>query len=383
MSNLLDYFKSQREAMIDLLTTLVNYESPSRDAALVNTLIDFLNEYLQKQGVSSTQRIEQNEVGDFLLAKWNESAPGKPILILGHVDTVHPQGSVAARPVRIDEDGRLYGPGAVDMKAGLTAALTAIQGLSELGEQPQRPVWMLFTSDEEIGSPKSTSVIEELAAQAKLVLVMEPGTGDGAIKIQRKGIATYRIHVTGRASHAGNAPEEGINALIELAQQMLRVNKLNDLKHGTSVSVTVAEGGTAGNVIPAQASAYIDTRVLTQMAMDQVRSEMLDVMPFVPGAQVTVEAIHARNPMEYNDLMKKTFSRCQQIGAQYGITVRGDSVGGGSDGNTTASMGIPTLDGLGPYGGGLHADHEHVLVNSLPERAALVAALIKEWPLED
>lgn len=379
MSDLLIYFKDQQQHMVDLLTKLVNYETPSHDKTLVDKLGVFIEQHCQTLGASSVMRYPQNDVGDHLLAKWNEEKPGNPITFIGHMDTVWPSNTLAERPVRIDDEGRLFGPGAVDMKGGLVTALTAIRGLRERGEMPDRPIWFLFNSDEEIGSKSSTPIIEAIASQSDLILVMEPGTKEGAIKIQRKGIATYQIHVEGRASHAGNTPEEGINAIIELAQQALRLHSMNDLKNGTSVSVTKIEGGTAGNVIPAKASAFVDTRMLTHQAMDQTRAAILGLEPFVPGAKVRVEPIHARSPLEFNDLMKATFARCQEIGKKHGITVRGDSAGGGSDGNTTASMGIPTLDGLGAYGDGLHAVHEHVLISSLPQRAALVAAILKDW----
>src|SRR5690606_2388933 len=183
------------------------------------------------------------EVGDMRLAKWNENAPGLPILFLIDIDTVWPIGTLAARPVRIDDEGRLFGPGAIDMKAGIAIVPTAIRGLVEHGELPQRPIWVLMTSDEEVGSIHSKQTIIDTAKQCGLVLVMEPATKDEALKTWRKGIATYEIQVEGRASHAGNAPEQGINATVELAQQIMELNAMNDLRHGTSVSVTMVNGG--------------------------------------------------------------------------------------------------------------------------------------------
>jgi glutamate carboxypeptidase len=379
-STLLEFYKDRNQQMIDLLTELVNIESPSRDKGAVDVMVDYVESQLRQLAPSSVTRQPQTAVGDCLLAKWIESGPGKPILILMHLDTVWSLGTISERPVRLDDEGRLYGPGAVDMKGGVTVALSAIRGLLDRGELPDRPIWMFFNTDEEIGSKHSTETIRELAAQCGLVLVMEPGTSDGAIKTQRKGIATYRVSVEGRASHAGNEPEAGINAIVELAQQVHKLNGLNDLRNGTSVSVTMIEGGTAGNVIPAHASAYVDTRMITKQAMDQIREQIMALTPFVPGAKVSVELLHARGPMEFNEQMRATFNRCKAIATEYGLTVRGESVGGGSDGNTTASMGIPTLDGLGPYGGGLHAIHEHVLISSLAQRTALLSALLLEWP---
>jgi glutamate carboxypeptidase len=382
MSELLSYFQTQKQAMVDLLTEMIGYETPTKDKAAVDQMGVYMENQFRSLGASSVTRIPQTDVGDFLLAKWNENAPGKPIMFLIHIDTVWDLGTLAERPVTIDADGKLFGPGAVDMKGGITLVLSAIRGLNELGKMPNRPIWVLMTSDEEVGSTHSIPFLREMGNQVGLVLVMEPGTKEGALKTWRKGLATYRVHVEGRASHAGNAPEQGINAIIEVAQQALKLNTLNDLKNGTSVSVTMVDGGTAGNVIPAKASAFVDTRVLTMRAHETLRESILGLQPFLPGAKVVVEELHSREPMEHNDLMKKTYAQCKAIGEKYGVTVREDGSGGGSDGNITAAMGIPTLDGLGPQGDGLHAVHEHVVINSLPTRATLLAGMLSDWSFD-
>lgn len=381
MSELLTYFQGQRQLMVDFLTTLIHYETPTTDKAAVDRLGAFMEAEFQRLGASVT-RIPQEQVGDFLLAKWNADAPGKPIMFLIHIDTVWPLGTLAERPVRIDEEGRLFGPGAIDMKSGITVALWSIRGLIERGELPRRPIWVLMTTDEEVGSIYSEPVIKETAAQVGLVLVMEPATKEEALKTWRKGVGTYHITVEGRPSHAGNAPEQGINAVIELAQQALKLQALNDLKNGTSVSVTVFHGGTASNVIPAKAEAQVDVRTLTAQAWADIQQHFENLTPFIPGAKISVSLHHARGPMEHNDLMKRTFAQCRAIGERYGLTVREDGSGGGSDGNFTAHMGIPTLDGLGPQGDGLHALHEHCVIASLPRRATLLAAMLKEWQFE-
>ncbi|NWG17753.1 MAG: M20 family metallopeptidase [Chloroflexi bacterium] len=381
MSDLLTYFKSRQPEMVEFLSTLVSYETPTTDKALVDKLGAFMEGEFKSLGAAVT-RLPQTEVGDFLLAKWNENAPGKPIMFLIHIDTVWPQGTLAERPTRIDDEGRLFGPGAIDMKGGITVALWAIRGLVERGELPERPIWILMTSDEEVGSIHSEPVIKELAAQAGLVLVMEPATKEEALKTWRKGVGTYHIEVEGRPSHAGNAPEQGINAVIELAQQALKLHGLNDLKNGTSVSVTVFHGGSTSNVIPAKASAQVDVRTMTAQAWDEIKEKITSLTPFIPGAKLSISVHHARGPMEHNAQMARSFAQCKAIGERYGLTVREDGSGGGSDGNFTAHMGIPTLDGLGPQGDGLHALHEHVVLNSLPRRATLLAAMLKEWQFE-
>jgi glutamate carboxypeptidase len=383
MSELLTYFQSQQQNMVDFLTTLVNYETPTTDKALVDKLGAFMAEQFRSLGASSVTRIPQEKIGDMVLAKWNDAAPGKPILFLIHIDTVWPEGTLAERPVRIDADGKLYGPGAIDMKGGITAALWSIRGLTERAEMPNRPIWILMTSDEEVGSVHSEPVIRETAAQCGLVLVMEPATKEEALKTWRKGVANFHVEAEGRPSHAGNAPEQGINAIIELAQQALKVNAMNDLKNGTSVSVTVFHGGSATNVIPAKAAFDVDVRTLNARAYDEISRQMMNLTPFVPGAKVIVTPDHSRGPMEHNAQMQKDFAQCKAIGARYGLTIREDGSGGGSDGNFTAHMGIPTLDGLGPQGDGLHALHEQVVIASLPRRATLLAAMLKEWEFEN
>lgn len=382
MSDLLSYFKSQRQAMIDLLTTLVNYETPTRDKAHVDKLGAFMRGQFEALGASSVTPYPQTEVGDILLAKWNENAPGLPILFLIHIDTVWPLGTLAERPVTIDDEGRLFGPGAIDMKGGITIVLAALRGLVELGEMPQRPIWALMTTDEEVGSIHSRELIVEVAKQCGLVLVMEPATPEGALKTWRKGVATYEITVEGRASHAGNAPEQGINAIVDLAQQIVELNSMNDLRNGTSVSVTMVSGGITMNVIPPHAEARVDVRTLTARAYDEVNARIMSLVPFVPGAKLTVHQHHARGPMERNAQMIAAFEQARSIGQKLGLTVREDGSGGGSDGNLTAYEGITTLDGLGPQGEGLHAVHEHVIINSLPQRAALIAGMLRDWTFE-
>ena len=378
MSELLTYFQGQRQPMVDFLTTLVSYETPTSSKEHVDKLGAFMETEFRKLG-ATVQRFPQEAAGDCLLAKWNENAPGKPMMFLIHIDTVWPVGTLAERPVRIDDEGRLFGPGAIDMKGGITVALWSIRGLIERGELPNRPIWILMTGDEETGSTYSTPIIEAIAPQCGLVLVMEPATPEEALKTWRKGIATYTVRVEGRASHAGNAPEKGINAVVELAQQTLKLHEMNDLRHGTSVSVTVVNGGIASNVIPASAYAKVDVRALTMRALNEAHEKIMALEPFTPGAKVSVENHHLRGPMEHNAQMQADFAQCKAIGERLGLTIREDGSGGGSDGNTTASLGVPTLDGLGPSGDGLHAVHEHVILNSLPRRAALLAAMLKEW----
>ncbi len=375
MAELLQLFRSRQNEMLDFLTAMVERESITRDKAKVDRLVDFMDGKLNSLGADSVERIPQVEVGDFLQATWNQAAPGKPFLFLVHIDTVHPIGSLEAMPIKI-EGGRYYGPGALDMKAGTVIILEAIGQLIKRGALPNRPIHLLMTTDEEIGSPFSEMLIKELAAGCELVLVTEPATKEGAIKTWRKGGGKYELLVEGRASHAGIAPQEGINAIIEFAQQALEINRLNDLKYGTSVSITVVEGGSAGNVIPAQARAHVDTRVLTMEAMRDLHEALSNLHPKMPGAKVSCIRRHHRPPMERRPAL---FEKAAAIGERHGVTIYEGGTGGGSDGNFTAAMGIPTLDGLGAHGDGAHALHEHVIIDSLPRQATLIAALLMEW----
>ena len=378
MSELLRWFEDRRQAMVDELSELVRLETPTRDKAAVDHCGDLLQSRLEALG-ASVERIPQQEVGDMRLASWHADAPGPPILFLTHCDTVWPLGTLAARPPRIDDEGRFFGPGAIDMKGGIVIMLTALRGLVERNELPRRPVRVLVTSDEELGSRYSEKLIMKTAADCGLVLVMEPATKEGALKTWRKGVASYDLLAEGRASHAGNAPEQGINAIVELAQQICALNEMNDLQHGTSVSVTVVEGGITTNVIPPRATAQVDVRALTARAQAEVDAAILGLQARVPGARLQVTRHHRRDPMERNEQMIAAFGQARAIGAALGLTVREDGSGGGSDGNFTAAAGITTLDGLGPQGDGLHAEHEHVIINSLPQRAALIAGILRDW----
>ncbi len=379
MSDLLAACRAQTETMIDLVRTLVEYESFTAEKAAVDRLADFLAGQLAGLG-AAVERFPREGVGDILLAKWNADAPGKPITFVGHMDTVLPLGTLAERPLRI-ENGRLYGPGAIDMKSGIAVILSAVRLLRERGEFPDRPVWALLTSDEEIGSPNSKDLIIEVARQSGLCLIMEPATPEGALKTWRKGVADFKIKVTGRASHAGGAPEQGINAVVELAHQILKINGLNDLKNGTSVSPTVISGGHATNVIPDQAQAYVDVRFLTQAESDRIDAAMAELYPVLPGATLEITGGDHRPPLERNDQMRAVYAQAKRIGTELGLTIDEAGSGGGSDGNFTASVGTPTLDGMGPTGEGLHAAHENVLISSVPDKVALVAAMLREWQM--
>lgn len=379
MSELLDFFANRTERMVALLDELVRLESPTSSKPHVDRLSEHIADRCVALGAQVTL-YPRAEVGDLRVAVWNGDAPGHPILLLAHLDTVWPVGTLETMPIR-QEGGRFFGPGAVDMKAGVVVALETIRGLRERGEMPSRPIWLFLNSDEETGSTHSRDLIEDLAKQAGLVLVMEPATEEEALKTWRKGIARYTVTLTGRASHAGNAPEAGINAIIEAAHQALALHRLNDLPNGTSVSVTRISGGIAGNVIPPEATLFVDVRFLKASEAQRVDAAIRALGPVLPGAQVAVTGAIDRGPMEHNELMARTYAQARAIAGSIGLELHAGGSGGASDGNFTAALGVPTLDGLGAAGSGLHAADEQAMIRSLPRRAALLAALLCEWEM--
>lgn len=374
MTELLKYFQTQQQAMLAQLEQLVSFETFTREKAQVDQMSAYMAAKLTEMG-ARVDEYPHEIVGNRLLAKWNTDASGKPLLFLIHSDTVWPTGTLAERPPRI-LDGKYYAPGAVDMKGGITIVLTAIRGLQDLSRLPERPIWLLMTTDEEIGSPYSEELIVEVARQCDLVLVMEPALPNEAFKTSRKGVGSYTVEVKGLPSHAGNAPEQGINAVVELARQILIIDSFNDLRRGTSVSVDMCEGGIAVNVIAPHASAQVDVRTVTTAAWQDTRRKMMSLQPQMPGAEVKVTNNSARGPLERSaDVVEQV----RRIADAHGLTFHEGSSGGGSDGNITAALGIPTLDGCGPQGDGLHALHEHVVIASLPRRAAFMAAILCDW----
>lgn len=379
MSEFLDFFVARQAGMIAMLRQLVELESPSHSKEHLTILGDHIQALAEEAG-AEVEVFEFEETGSARLAKWNKDAPGKPIMLLMHMDTVWPVGTLKTMPLR-EEDGLLFGPGVADMKGGIVAAFEAIRGLQERGELPNRPIWCLFTPDEEIGSVYSRDVIQSTAAQVGLVLVMEPGTQSGAIKSWRKGIGRYDITVKGRASHSGFAPEAGINALVEAAHLTLYLNSLNDLSNGTSVSVTQLQGGFASNVIPPEAKMTVDVRFMKSGEDTRIDAAIREMMPTLPGAEITVEGGIDRGPMEYDDQMARVVKQVKAFGASLGLEIHDEGSGGASDGNFTAAMGIPTLDGLGPAGHGLHAAYEQIQIGTLPRRVALVAKMLLEWDM--
>lgn len=376
MSELTQYFLQEEANMVDWLRQLVEIESPSNDKEAVNRMADRVQELLAECG-GQVQRLTGETTGDMLLGTWNESSHLPGIGLLCHMDTVWPVGTLAERPVRL-EDGKLFGPGAYDMKAGIVIALTAVRGLQSLRRIPNHPIRILCSADEEIGSHASRAQIEALARQSSLVLVLEPALPGGVIKTARKGVGGYTIRVEGKAAHAGADHQKGRNAIEEMAHQVLRLQKLTNYDLGTTVNVGEIRGGTASNVVPAECTIEVDYRVTSHDEVERLERAICTLQPVLEGTKLHISGGLNRPPMERDERMIVTYEYARRIAAKHDIQLKEGSTGGASDANFTASM-VASLDGLGADGDGAHAVYEHVLVSSLPQRATLVAALISEW----
>jgi glutamate carboxypeptidase len=369
--------QSHQEAMIIRLAELVAHETPSRDKRALDTLAHNLAARLEALG-ARVERIANPEGGEHVRASWaaeGAAATAAPALVLGHFDTVWPHGSLAALPFRVEQD-RVYGPGSFDMKAGLVLFEFAIAAICAQGRPLRRPVVALWTSDEEIGSPTSRALIEAEARRAAYVLVLEPPLPNGALKTARKGVGHFRLVVEGKPAHAGVEPEKGISAVLELAHQVLWLHSLNNPAAGTTVNVCVVQGGTADNVIPAQATAPIDVRVTTRDEAERIEAALRAIAPVLPGARVRIEGGIDRPPMVRSPQSAALAEQVRVIGRTLGLELGEGSTGGGSDANFTAALGVPTLDGLGAAGAGAHAEDEHVVAAALPVRAALLAEIL-------
>lgn len=356
------------EAMLADLRRLVEVESPSRDIEALDRSAAVLAELIHGR-LGSAPTIVAGPAGPHVHWSGRSAGSGRSVpgvLLVGHHDTVFPIGSLAARPFTV-ADGRATGPGVFDMLGGIVQAIHGLATLDDLSG-----VEILITADEEIGSGSSRALIEERALACGAVLVLEPAADGGALKIARKGCGTFDVTVSGRAAHAGLEPERGVNALVESAHQVLAIAELGRPALGTTVTPTVASAGTTDNVVPAHAHVVVDVRVESADERTRVESEMAALRPVLPGARLTISGGINRPPMpESASASLFPIARAVLPG------ISGVAVGGASDGNFTAALGVPTLDGLGAVGGGAHADHEYIEIEAMPERAMLVAGIVR------
>lgn len=373
----LKHFEEQRENIVQTIRELVEIESPSDSKPAVDQLSAVVAAKFEALG-GAPQFHKCQSFGDHLHVDFAGKRSGKPVLLLGHYDTVYPLGTLAHMPCRVDGD-RLTGPGVLDMKSGIALMLAAIAGLRAWHGELPRPITVLLVSDEEVGSDSSRAITEELAKQSAAVLVAEPSYGlQGAVKTARKGVGEYTLKVTGKAAHSGLDFEKGQSAIVELAKQIEKISKLIDLKRGLTLNVGLVHGGTRVNVIPAQAAASLDVRIARLKDAAGIDRKLRALKPFNRKCRIEISGGINRPPMERTAGVAALYEKAKEIARPLGWKLQEAAVGGGSDGNFTASLGIPTLDGLGGVGDGAHAAHEFVLISELPKRAALLAGLIEE-----
>ena len=375
--NPIDYYSNLQSKMSHFLKQMVETESPSHNKEAVDRMGSIILEQLKK--LKADIFIDkQDKTGDNILGQWNKDDNQMGILLLSHMDTVFPLGTLSNFPCR-EESGNLHGPGALDMKAGIEILLTCLESLQDLGKFPHKPINALFTSDEETGSHQSRPLIERLARKSDLVLCLEPAMPNGALKTWRKGVGNYKITAYGRAAHAGNDHINGRNAIEEIAHQILVIQQFTDYQKGTTVNVGVIHGGTVSNVVPENAYAYVDVRVMNEEETNRIAQQMMSLKPVLKETRLEIKGGLNRPPMPFDSLMATTFTKAQQIAMKIGIQLKAGGSGGGSDANFIAPIGIPVLDGLGALGRGMHSKDEYVILKSLPERAALLAAILTEW----
>jgi glutamate carboxypeptidase len=379
---MLAFLRSRRPAMLRLLKRFVLCESPTDSKPAVDRFGRIVAAEWEKRG-AKIEFLRQKRAGNHLRVAWPSNLAGRnglsaragQILVLGHLDTVYELGTIKKMPFRVTRD-RGFGPGIFDMKGGLVIALFAAEALAHAAWLPRRRIVFLWTSDEETGSQSSRAVIEREARRSVAVLVLEPANGPkGKLKTRRKAVGTADLIITGRAAHAGLDPGAGVNAVHELALQAARLMRLNNPRRGITVNPTIAQGGTRSNVIPAEARLTIDLRAETIADMRRIERKLKTLRPVLPGARVAVQGGFSRPPLE-RGASADLFSQAQELAHQLGFSVDECLAGGGSDGNFTAALGVPTLDGLGAVGAAAHSPDEQVIISALPDRAALLAGLL-------
>jgi len=372
----LQYFVERNESLVQTIREFVEIESPSDNKQAGDRMGAVLAGRFESLG--GRAKIHRTEdYADNLQIDFPGRDGAKPVLLLGHFDTVYPLGTLANMPCRI-VDGTLQGPGVLDMKSGVALMMSAIEALKSWHRALPRPVTVFLVSDEEVGSSSSRKITEDLARQSAGVLVLEPAAGlRGAVKTARKGVGEYKLTVQGVAAHAGLDPGKGHSAILELSRQISAISKLSDLRHGISVNPGVIRGGTRTNVVAAEASIEIDVRIREVKQAKTLDRKLRALKPFNKHCKLRIEGGINRLPMERTEGVAALYKKAQHIANEISWKLEEAAVGGGSDGNFTAGLGIPTLDGLGGVGEGAHAIHEYIVISELPRRALLLAGMIE------
>jgi len=365
------------QQLLSELQRWVSLETPTTDALRVNALMDVAVGGLAEAGAALTRIPGRDGYGDNLIARINERPGVKPVLVAGHLDTVWSAGTLETMPFRIDGD-RAYGPGILDMKAGSFAAVCAVRGIARQRVATKRPITLLLTPDEEVGSPTSREIIEREGAEAALALIPEAAGAGGVCVTGRKGVGRFTLHIDGISSHAGAAFEDGASAVVELAHQILRIHDLVDTPRGVTLNVAPVRGGSRPNVIASEAAAEIDLRVMTALDGQRLEELILGLKAIDPRCRLSITGGMNRPPFAESAGGLALYERVRGLAAGLGLEIGKQHRGGGSDGNFTAALGVPTLDGLGCPGAGAHASHEHILWRELEPRVALMATLLEE-----
>ncbi len=368
-----DWLRPRMSEMVAALKELVLLESPTHDKEACDKLCAVLaNQFLQLGGRVKLHR--QKKAGDHLQVEFAGAHGRKPILLLGHYDTVYSTGTLASMPWR-ESKGLVYGPGVFDMKGGIVQMMFAIRALRATGQLP-RPITVLLVSDEEEGSETSRVITEKIAGRCETVLVCEPAGRGGALKTARKGVGGFTIRVSGVASHAGLDFEKGQNAILELSHQVQAVAAMTNLERGITLNPGIIRGGTRTNVVPSEAEAEFDLRIAGKVDGDVMMRKIRALRAVNKKCKLHIEGGINRPPLERSPQVVALFRQAQAVAGQLGFSLSEIAVGGGSDGNFTAGMGIPTLDGLGAVGDGAHSPRESLVAAEMPRRAALLAGLI-------
>lgn len=372
--NFYHYYKSRKGEMINLLKEIVHLESPSTDKKAVNACSAFVMGEFKKAGARISQ-FPQKKIGTLYVAEYPSPVPksvSEQILLLLHVDTVWPVGKVHKMPFYVSED-KVFGPGVLDMKASIVMTLSSMKALSELNTLPKKKIVVFLNSAEEIGNEAAYEVIKSLCKKSDYVLCLEPSLPGGGLKMQRKGRLVIRLEAKGKAAHAGT-PNKGVNAIEELMHQLRRVKELE--KEETTVNIGLIEGGEKPNIVAKEARAILDVRFWKNENKEKFTASLKKMKPVLKGAQVRFTTESLTPPMEKSGASSELFSRVKKIASSLDLNLTAGKTGGGSDASVASSMGVPTLDGLGPDGRGIHAENEHLLLPSLIERTALLTEIL-------
>ncbi|WP_096156843.1 MULTISPECIES: M20 family metallopeptidase [Bacillus] len=370
------YLREKQEEMLQLIEKLVNIDSGTHFKTGVDKVGRILKKQYEQLGFVVTVK-EEEKFGNNLIIKHKDAVDPK-IILVAHMDTVFPEGTVAKRPFRLEGD-IAYGPGVVDMKSSLVEMLYAIRGLQYENQDCYKNIQIILNSDEEVGSPKSKKLIEEEAVGKEYALIMEPARKDGSLVSSRRGGGRYKIIVKGKSAHAGIEPQKGRSAIEELAYKVIQLNGLTDYKKGISVNVGLIEGGSSVNTIPPMAVAHVDIRISEIEQAEYVEQKIKEIcsMNDVSGTEITYKGAINRPPLEKNEQNEQLFDIIQGVGKEIGLQFKDTATGGGSDAAFTSATGVPTIDGLGPVGGNAHSENEYVEIKTLPERTLLLAKTIE------